>query len=113
MQDFNRLETVNTLLEKEIQRLTVQTETLHFCLDQARIVLEHFRTELPDPEHRRIAEGAMIASAPPGTLPGENRQKDGGFTGYDEGCCWTDPNDHQHCPMKIGRPCSCRCHQED
>jgi hypothetical protein len=46
-------------------------ELLEFCLDQARIVLEHFRTELLDPEDRRIAEGAMIASAPPGTLSGE------------------------------------------
>jgi hypothetical protein len=36
----------------------------------------------------------------------------GGFTGYDEGCCWTYPNDRQHCPMKLGRPCLCRCHTD-
>jgi hypothetical protein len=48
-----------------------EVEMLQFCLDQARIVLEHFKAELPDPEHRRLAEGALIASAPPRTLPGE------------------------------------------
>lgn len=59
-------------LADDIERLTAHVEMLAFCLDQARIVLEHFKTELPDPEHRRIAEGGLIASAPPDTLPGES-----------------------------------------
>lgn len=55
----------------DVESLVQEVRMLRFCLGQARIVLEHFRTELPDPGHRRIAEGGLIASAPPGTLPGE------------------------------------------
>jgi hypothetical protein len=56
----------------ENERISARAEMLEFCLAQARIVLEHFKAELPDPGDRRLAEGALIASSPPGTLPGEN-----------------------------------------
>lgn len=62
----------------DVESLVAEVRMLRFCLDQARIVLEHFKTELPDPDHRRLAEGAMIASAPPGTLPGERHPARGG-----------------------------------
>jgi hypothetical protein len=52
-------------LVAEVRRLNARVEMFAFNLNQARIVLDHFRTTLPDPDHRRIAEGAMIASAPP------------------------------------------------
>ncbi len=58
-------------IEEERDDLAAECELLRFCLDQARIVLDHFRTTLPDSGDRRLAEGALFASAPPGTLPGE------------------------------------------
>lgn len=67
------VDNVKADLTEEIERLSARAEMLDFCLGQARIVLEHFSVELPDPEHRRVAEGAMIASAPPGTLLGEEQ----------------------------------------
>ncbi len=68
---LRRAERERDAVETENERLRAHGELLEFCLDQARIVLEHFKKELPDPEHRRLAEGALIASAPPGTLPGD------------------------------------------
>jgi hypothetical protein len=39
-----------------------RAEELEFCLDQARIVLNHFQVSLTAPDERRLAQGAMIAS---------------------------------------------------
>ena len=52
-------------LNAEVERLQAHAELLDFCLSQERNVLNHFARVLPDPEHRRIAQGALIASEPP------------------------------------------------
>jgi hypothetical protein len=49
-------------LEAQKETLQARSDELQFCLDQARIALDHFSNILPDFEHRKLAHGAMVGS---------------------------------------------------
>jgi hypothetical protein len=49
-------------LQAEVERLRGRIDRLQFTLTQARIVLEHFGKMIPNPEHRKWAQGRLVAS---------------------------------------------------